>query len=283
MKLNIKQPTWKIKEDGDNIVRFSDVGYASLGAENDRTIMRTNGIPGCAVAIVAQPGANNIDISDRLRVKLAQIERDLPPDVMYKLTGDSTDYIRASISEVEETIIIAFCLVLAIIFIFLRDWRTTLIPVATIPISLIGAFFVMYLLGFTINVLTLLGIVLSIGLVVDDAIVVLENIYVKIEEGQDPIEAAKKGSTEIYFAVISTTISVVAVFLPVIFLQGLTGRLFREFGLVVASSVAISAFVSLTLTPMMSAKFLKRRAVQPRRGGLRSAAGMTLRHAHGGV
>jgi len=252
-----------IKEDGDNIVRFSDVGYASLGAENDRTIMRTNGIPGCAVAIVAQPGANNIDISDRLRVKLAQIERDLPPDVMYKLTGDSTDYIRASISEVEETIIIAFCLVLAIIFIFLRDWRTTLIPVATIPISLIGAFFVMYLLGFTINVLTLLGIVLSIGLVVDDAIVVLENIYVKIEEGEDPIEAAKKGSTEIYFAVISTTISVVAVFLPVIFLQGLTGRLFREFGLVVASSVAISAFVSLTLTPMMSAKFLKRRAVQP--------------------
>jgi len=146
---------------------------------------------------------------------------------------------------------------------FLRDWRTTLIPVATIPISLIGAFFVMYLLGFTINVLTLLGIVLAIGLVVDDAIVVLENIYVKIEEGEDPHEAAKKGSTEIYFAVISTTVSVVAVFLPVIFLQGLTGRLFREFGLVVASSVAISAFVSLTLTPMMSAKILKRRAVQP--------------------
>ncbi|MDZ7650862.1 MAG: efflux RND transporter permease subunit [Cytophagales bacterium] len=149
------------------------------------------------------------------------------------------------------------------IFFLLRDWRTTLIPVATIPISLIGAFFIMYLLGFTINVLTLLGIVLAIGLVVDDAIVVLENIYVKIEEGEDPTEAAKKGSTEIYFAVISTTVSVVAVFLPVIFLQGLTGRLFREFGLVVASSVAISAFVSLTLTPMMSAKILKRRAVQP--------------------
>jgi multidrug efflux pump len=179
------------------------------------------------------------------------------------MSFDSTDYIRASIVEVEETIIIAFCLVLAIIFLFLRDWRTTVIPIATIPISLIGAFFVMYLLGFTINVLTLLGIVLAIGLVVDDAIVVLENIYVKIEEGEDPAEAAKKGSTEIYFAVISTTISVVAVFLPVIFLQGLTGRLFREFGLVVASSVAISAFVSLTLTPMMSAKILKRRATQP--------------------
>ncbi len=252
-----------IKEDGDNIVRFSDVGYAKLGAENDRTILRRDGIPGCAIAIVAQPGANNIDISDRLKVKLAQIERDLPPDVSYQMSFDSTDYIRASISEVEETIIIAFCLVLAIIFLFLRDWRTTVIPIATIPISLIGAFFVMYLLGFTINVLTLLGIVLAIGLVVDDAIVVLENIYVKIEEGEDPAEAAKKGSTEIYFAVISTTVSVVAVFLPVIFLQGLTGRLFREFGLVVASSVAISAFVSLTLTPMMSAKILKRRAVQP--------------------
>ncbi len=252
-----------IKEDGDNIVRFSDVGYAKLGAENDRTILRRDGIPGCAVAIVAQPGANNIDISDRLKVKLAQIQRDLPPDVSYQMSFDSTDYIRASISEVEETILIAFCLVLAIIFLFLRDWRTTIIPVATIPISLIGAFFVMYLLGFTINVLTLLGIVLAIGLVVDDAIVVLENIYVKIEEGEDPEEAAKKGSTEIYFAVISTTVSVVAVFLPVIFLQGLTGRLFREFGLVVASSVAISAFVSLTLTPMMSAKILKRRATQP--------------------
>lgn len=252
-----------IKEDGDNIVRFSDVGYAKLGPENDRTILRRDGVPGCAVAVVAQPGANNIDISNRLYDKLAQIERDLPPDVTYQMSFDSTEYIRASIAEVEETIIIAFCLVLAIIFLFLRDWRTTVIPVATIPISLIGAFFVMYLLGFTINVLTLLGIVLAIGLVVDDAIVVLENIYVKVEEGEDPVEAAKKGSTEIYFAVISTTISVVAVFLPVIFLQGLTGRLFREFGLVVASSVAISAFVSLTLTPMMSAKILKRRAQQP--------------------
>jgi multidrug efflux pump len=252
-----------IKEDGDKVVRFSDIGRAELGAENDRSILRRDGVPGCAIAIVAQPGANNIDISDRLYKKLAQIQHDLPDDVKYIMSYDSTEYIRASISEVEETIVIAFCLVLAIIFLFLRDWRTTIIPVATIPISLIGAFFVMYLLGFTINVLTLLGIVLAIGLVVDDAIVVLENIYVKVEAGEDPTEAARKGSTEIYFAVISTTVSVVAVFLPVIFLQGLTGRLFREFGLVVASSVAISAFVSLTLTPMMSAKILKRRAVQP--------------------
>ncbi|MBS1543913.1 MAG: efflux RND transporter permease subunit [Bacteroidetes bacterium] len=248
-----------IKEQGDNVVRFSDIGYAELGAENDRTLLRRDGKPGCALAIVAQPGANNIDIADRLYQKLEQIRHDLPPDVNYYMSWDSTQYIRNSISEVEETIFIAFCLVLSIIFIFLRDWRTTLIPVATIPISLVGAFFVMYLLGFTINVLTLLGIVLAIGLVVDDAIVVLENIYVKIEEGENPIEAARKGSTEIYFAVISTTVSVVAVFLPVIFLQGLTGRLFREFGLVVASSVAISAFISLTLTPMMTSQILKRR------------------------
>lgn len=252
-----------IKEDGDNVVRLSDIGHAELGPENERTILRRDGVPGCAIALVAQPGANNIDIADRLYKKLDQIKRDLPPDVLYQMSYDSTEYIRASISEVEETIIIAFCLVLSVIFLFLRDWRTTIIPIATIPISLIGAFFVMYMLGFTINVLTLLGIVLAIGLVVDDAIVVLENIYVKIEEGEDPHEAAKKGSIEIYFAVISTTVSVVAVFLPVIFLQGLTGRLFREFGLVVASSVAISAFVSLTLTPMMSSKILRRRDKQP--------------------
>ncbi len=248
-----------VKEDGDQVVRFKDVGHAQLYPENDRTILRRDGVPGVAIAVVAQPGANNIDISERLNKKIEQIKRDLPEDIQYTMSYDSTEYIRASIFEVEETIIIAFCLVLAIIFLFLRDWRTTIIPIATIPISLIGAFFVMYLLGFTINVLTLLGIVLAIGLVVDDAIVVLENIYVKIEEGEEPKEAARKGSVEIYFAVISTTVAVIAVFLPVIFLQGLTGRLFREFGLVVASAVGISAFVSLTLTPMMSATILKRR------------------------
>ncbi len=248
-----------VKEDGDQVVRFKDIGHAQLYPENDRTILRRDGVPGVAIAVVAQPGANNIDISERLNKKIEQIKRDLPEDIEYTMSYDSTEYIRASIFEVEETIIIAFCLVLAIIFLFLRDWRTTIIPIATIPISLIGSFFFMYLLGFTINVLTLLGIVLAIGLVVDDAIVVLENIYVKIEEGEEPKEAARKGSIEIYFAVISTTVAVIAVFLPVIFLQGLTGRLFREFGLVVASAVAISAFVSLTLTPMMSATILKRR------------------------
>lgn len=252
-----------IKEDGSQVVRFQDVGYAQLYPENDRTLLRRDGVPGVAIAIVAQPGANNIEIADRLYEKLGQIEKDLPDDVKWVMSHDSTEYIRESISEVKETIFIAFCLVLIIIFMFLRDWRTTFIPVITIPVSLIGSFFIMYLLGFTINVLTMLGIVLAIGLVVDDAIVVLENIYSKVEEGNDPKEAARKGAIEIYFAVISTTIAVVAVFLPVIFLQGLTGRLFREFGLVVASAVAISSFVSLTLTPMMSSKLLKRRAVQP--------------------
>ncbi|MBL7847595.1 MAG: efflux RND transporter permease subunit [Cyclobacteriaceae bacterium] len=252
-----------IKDDGNNIVRFSDVGYAQLYPENDRTLLRRDGKPGIALAVVAQPGANNIEIADRLYQKLEQIQADLPSDIKYYMSWDSTQFIRSSIKEVEETVIIAFSLVLFVIFFFLRDWRTTVIPIATIPISLIGSFFVMYVLGFTINVLTLLAIVLAIGLVVDDAIVVLENIYVKIEEGDNPVEAAKRGSVEIYFAVISTTVSVVAVFLPVIFLQGLTGRLFREFGLVVASSVAISAFVSLTLTPMMSSRLLKRREQQP--------------------
>ncbi len=252
-----------VKEDGNQVVRFQDIGRAELYPENDRTLLRRDGVPGVAIAIIAQPGANNIEISDRLYEKLDQIQKDLPSDVRHVMSLDTTEFIRDSIAEVQETIIIAFCLVLIVIFTFLRDWRTTLIPVVTIPISLIGSFFVMYLLDFSINVLTMLGIVLAIGLVVDDAIVVLENIYTKVEEGEEPTEAARKGAIEIYFAVISTSVAVVAVFLPVIFLQGLTGRLFREFGLVVASSVVISSFVSLTLTPMMSSKILKKRAVQP--------------------
>lgn len=252
-----------IKEDGNQVVRFQDIGRAELYPEDDRSLLRRDGLPGVAIAIIAQPGANNIEISDRLYEKLDQIQRDLPSDVKHVMSLDTTEFIRDSIAEVQETIIIAFCLVLIIIFLFLRDWRTTLIPVVTIPISLIGSFFVMYLLGFSINVLTMLGVVLAIGLVVDDAIVVLENIYTKVEGGEEPKEAARQGSIEIYFAVISTSVAVVAVFLPVIFLQGLTGRLFREFGLVVASSVVISSFVSLTLTPMMSSKILKKRDVQP--------------------
>ena len=251
-----------IKESETNIVRFQDIGTAELSALNEKTLLRRDGIPMVAVVLVPLPGSNNIEIADEFYKRLEFIKKDLPADVGVEVGFDGTDYIRQSISEVEETIITAFILVVAIIFLFLRDWRTTFIPVVTIPISLIGVFFIMYLMDFSINVLTLLGIVLSIGLVVDDAIVVLENIYGRIEKGEKPMEAAAKGSEEIFFAVIATTIALAAVFLPVIFLTGTTGRLFREFGIVVAGSVLISAFVALTMTPMLSARMLKNREKQ---------------------
>ena len=246
-----------LKEEADRVVKFRDVGFAELAPENEKTFFKRDGTPMVAVAIIPQPGANQIEIADNLYKKLDQIKRDLPSDVKVLLGFDYTRYVRKSIKEVEETIVIAFVLVALVIFLFLRDWRSTLIPLTAIPISLVGTFFVMYVCGFSINVLTLLGIVLAIGLVVDDAIVVLENIYTKIEEGMSPMQAAFSGSKEIYFAVISTTVTLAAVFLPVIFLQGITGRLFREFGIVVAGSVIISAFVSLTLTPMLSSRLLK--------------------------
>ncbi len=246
-------------QQGDRIVRFRDIGYAELGSENDRSILRLNGIPMVGNVVIPQPGSNHIEIADEFYKRVEQIKKDLPSDITLGYGFDTTQYIRASISEVEQTIYLAFFLVVLIIFLFLRDWRTTIIPVIAIPISLIGAFFVMYMAGFTINVLTLLGIVLAIGLVVDDAIVVLENIYAKIEKGMPPMEAGLKGVQEIFFAVIATTLVLAAVFLPVIFLQGITGRLFREFGVVMATSVMISSFVALTLTPMLSTKILKQR------------------------
>ncbi len=248
-----------IKESSGNIVRLKDVGYAELGAENQRTILKRDGIPMVGVVLIAQPGANNIAIANNFYKRLDQIKKDLPPDIKVGIGFDVTKYIKQSITEVEQTIFLALGLVILIIFLFLRDWRTTLIPLIAIPISLIGAFFIMYIMDFSINVLTLLGIVLAIGIVVDDAIVVLENIYAKIEDGMPPFEAAKKGSAEIFFAILSTTIALASVFLPIIFLQGLTGRLFREFGIVLAGSVIISAFVALTLTPMLGSRILKAR------------------------
>ena len=242
-----------VKELEGNIVRVKDIGYAQLGAENERTILRRDGVPMVGVVLISQAGANNVAIADEFYKRIEQIKKTLPPDIKTGIGFDVTIFIRESIKEVEQTIIVAFALVVMIIFLFLRDWRTTLIPVLVIPISLIGAFFIMYVADFSINVLTLLGIVLAIGMVVDDAIIVLENIYTKIESKMNPIEAGKKGSAEIFFAVISTTIALAAVFMPVIFLQGITGRLFREFGIVVAGAVLISAFVALTLTPMLSA------------------------------
>lgn len=246
-----------LKEVNGNIVRFSDVGRAELGAENQKTSFKGDMVPMISVAITPQPGSNQIQIVDDINKKVAQIRKNLPADIHIDEGFDNTIFVRKSIQEVEETILTAILLVTIIIFLFLRDWRSTIIPLTAIPVSLIGVFFLMYLVGFSINVLTLLGIVLSIGLVVDDAIVVLENIYSKIEEGFTPLQAAIEGSKEIYFAIISTTVTLASVFLPVIFMNGITGALFREFGIVVAGSVIISAFVSLTLTPMLGSKLLK--------------------------
>ena len=251
-----------VKEDNFRIVRFNDIGTAELDAENRKNFMRLNGVPVVSVVIIPQPGANQIEISDEVQIRLKQMEKDLPEDVKLGLAFDNTQFIRASIDEVAETIYIAFTLVIIIIFIFLRDWRVTLVPVMVIPISLIGAFFVMYAAGFSINVLSMLAVVLAVGLVVDDAIVVTENIYLKIEKGMSPRKAGVEGSKEIFFAVVSTTVTLVAVFFPIIFLEGMTGRLFREFSIVVSGAVIISSFVALTFTPMLATKLLKRREKQ---------------------
>ena len=253
-----------ITKNGDRVVKFRDIGNAEVDAENIRSILKVNGIPSVNVILVPQPGANYIDIVDNALVVLESLKKDLPEDVVAEVLFDNTVYIRKSIDEVKHTILIAFLLVVLVIFLFLRNWRTTLIPVIAIPVALVGAFFVMYIAGFTINILTLFAIVLSIGLVVDDAIVVVENIYTKVEHGMSPMEAAKKGSTEIYFAIIATTISLVAVFFPIVFLQGVTGRLFREFSLVIVGAVTISAFVALSLTPMISSRLLKHNAMEGR-------------------
>lgn len=248
-----------IREDENGVIRFRDLGRAEFYPENERTILKNNGIPMVIVVLRPQPGSNNLEIAQEFYNRLEGIERNLPDDIVTQLSFDNTEYINASIEEVEQTIYIAFGLVALIIFAFLRDWRTTFIPIVTVPISLIGSFFLMYIFDFSINVLTLLGIVLAIGLVVDDAIVVLENIYSKIEGGQDPEEAGKNGAKEIFFAVISTTVALTSVFFPIVFLEGLTGRLFREFGVTIAGAVIISSFVALTLTPMLSSKMLKKR------------------------
>ena len=248
-----------LRQTGDQVVRVSDIGRAELSPENLRRILKMNGIPMVAVVIIPQPGANHIEIVDEIYKRLEYIKKNIPDDVEYDIGFDNTKYIRSSINEVKYTIYMAFFLVVIIIFTFLRDWRTTIIPILVIPVSLIGSFFIMYIAGFTLNVLTLLAIVLSIGLVVDDAIVMMENIYVKIEQGMTPIEAGFKGSNEIFFAIISTTITLVAVFIPIVFLEGMTGRLFREFSIVIAGAVTISSFVALTFTPMLSTKLLKTR------------------------
>ena len=250
-----------ITEKNGAIVRFRDVGQAIMSSQNERTAMIVasgkNARYGVGTGVQPQRGANSLAIVDEFNKRFEEIKKSAPKDYNIRLGKDFTVPVRNSLSEVEETLILAFGLVTIIIFIFLRDWRSTLIPLIAIPVSIISAFFIMYIMNYSINVLTLLGLVLAIGLVVDDAIVVLENIYSKVEQGMTPLQAARKGSNEIYFAVISTTITLAAVFLPIMFLGGITGKLFKEFVVVVAGSVLISAFVALTLSPMMSAYLLK--------------------------
>ena len=246
-----------ISKNEGRIVRFSDIGVAEVDAENTRSILKRNGVPMVACVLIPQPGANYINIVDDAEKAIDELKKSLPEDIEVGVGFDNTIFIRDSISEVKSTIMEAFFLVVLIIFLFLRNWRTTLIPVLAIPISLIGVFFIMYLAGFSINILTLLAIVLSIGLVVDDAIVVMENIYTKIERGVSPKEASIEGSKEIFFAIIATTITLVSVFFPIVFLQGVTGRLFREFSVVIAGSVLISCFVALTFTPMITSRMIK--------------------------
>jgi multidrug efflux pump len=240
-------------------VRISDIGSANLGPENEETILKIGGTPMVGVAVIPQPGSNYVEIADAFYKRIEQIKKDLPSDISLDIALDNTRFIVQSIAEVQETILIAILLVVLIIYVFFRDWLIAFRPLIDIPVSLIGAFFIMYVMGFSINVLTLLAIVLATGLVVDDGIVVTENIFKKVEQGMRPMEAAFAGSKEIFFAVISTSITLAAVFLPVIFLQGFVGRLFREFGVVIAGAVLISAFVSLSLTPMLNARLIRKK------------------------
>ena len=246
-----------IRSDGEKIIRLSDIGYATLGPENIETQLTQSGKPLVAVAIVPLPGANYIDISDAFYEEFEKLKKDLPKDIQLNIAIDTTVFVKRSVTEVAETLLISIILVILIIYLFFRNWAIAFRPLIDIPVSLIATFFIMWLFGFSINVLTLLAIVLATGLVVDDGIVVTENIFKKVEEGMSPIEAAIKGSNEIFFAVISISITLAAVFLPVIFLEGFVGRLFREFGVVIGAAVLVSAFVSLTLTPMLNAYLMK--------------------------
>lgn len=240
-------------------IKVKDVAEVVLGPENEESVLKESGVPMIAMYIVPQPGSNYVSISNEFYKRFEQIKKEVPDDIHLQIGLDQTRYIKKSISEVKETLLIALVLVILIIYLFFRDWLIAFRPLIDIPVSLIGAFFIMYLFGFTINVLTLLAIVLATGLVVDDGIVVTENIYKKMEAGMNKWKAAREGSKEIYFAVISTSITLAIVFLPVIFLQGFVGRLFREFGIVLAGAVLISALVSLTLTPVLNVKMTKKK------------------------
>jgi len=247
-----------VKQTEGNIIRLKDIGYAIIGPENEESATRKNNVSSVNVAVVAQPGSNQVAIADELYKRIEVIKKDLPQDIVLEVGFDKTLFVRKAITEVKETLGIAILLVVLIIYLFFREWSIAFRPLIDIPVALIGAFFIMYVAGFSINVLTLLSLVLATGLVVDDGIVVTENIYKKIEQGMDKWQAAREGSKEIFFAVVSTSLTLAVVFLPIIFLQGFVGRLFREFGIVVAGAVLISAFVSLSLTPVLNIYLTKK-------------------------
>src|SRR5688500_10396770 len=240
-----------------SLVRLKDVAKVELGQRDDRFRARYNGKNAVPLGIVKQAVANPLDISEALSVMLPQITAQLPEGMKVEIAYDSTIFIKKSIDEVYTTVGEAVLLVVLVIFLFLRSWRAVLIPLVTIPLSLVGAFGLMYAFGFTINTLTLLAMVLAIGLVVDDAIVMLENIYRPVEEGMPPFEAALKGSKEIGFAIVAMTLTLVAVYVPLAFSSGRTGKLFVEFALTLAGAVLVSGFTALTLSPMMASKLLR--------------------------
>jgi hydrophobe/amphiphile efflux-1 (HAE1) family protein len=241
-----------IKQDLTGIVRLGDIARVELGPEQEDQGTYFNGVPVVMLSISPQPGANQIKIADEFYKRLEQVKAQNKSDIEFFIPIDNTINVRRALSEVKETIVISFALVVLVIFFFFRNWLIAIRPLIDIPISLIATFFIMYLAGFSINVLTLLAIVLATGLVVDDGIVVTENIFRKLEEGLPIKEAAREGSKEIFFAVVSTSITLAVVFMPVIFLQGFVGSLFKEFGVVVAGAVLVSAFVSLTITPVLN-------------------------------
>jgi len=241
-----------IRQINNQVIRLSDIGEAVLGPQNEESGASINGATGLSLALIPLPGANSIDISTEFYKRLDQVNKTLPKGVSLDIGRDKSIFVKQSVKDVIETLAIAILLVVLIIFLFFRNWIIALRPLIDIPVSLIGTFFIMYILDYSINVLTLLGIVLATGLVVDDGIVVTENIFKRIERGMNKWQAAFEGTREIFFAVISTSLTLAIVFIPVVFLQGFTGRLFREFGIVVASAVLISALVSLTLTPVLN-------------------------------
>lgn len=241
-----------LREDAAGIVRLSDVAKVEIGPEQDEFSWRLNGVSAVGLQVIPQPGANYIKIADEFYRRLGEVQKTEKGDFEITTLIDQTTNVRRSITEVEETLLISFGLVVLVIFFFFRNWLIAIRPLIDIPISLVFTFFIMYIAGFSINVLTLLAVVLATGLVVDDGIVVTENIFRKLEGGLPIRKAALEGSREIFFAVISTSITLAVVFLPVIFLQGFVGSLFREFGVVVAGAVLVSAFVSLTITPVLN-------------------------------